>query len=89
VLACQAHVFCLMVCLHPCAVLVSPCQAANAKHALMDLRFYLEVPWPPGTTEQVPARSDINLFFKFYDWKVGFGYVWMYWILQMCHTLVV
>jgi hypothetical protein len=47
------------------------CQAANAKHALMDLRFYLEVPWPPSTAEQVPTRSDINLFFKFYDWKVG------------------
>lgn len=61
-----------MLCGLPAFVLFfPPCQAANAKHALMDLRFYLEVPWPPSGIEQTPTRSDINLFFKFYDWKVG------------------
>lgn len=39
----------------------------------MDLRFYLEMPWPPSMREQVPQRNDINLFFKYYDWQVWGG----------------
>jgi hypothetical protein len=37
---------------------------------MMDLRLYLEVPWPPSIPEQQPLRTEINLFFKFYDWQV-------------------
>jgi hypothetical protein len=51
-------------------VLPPPQGSPGAKHALMDLRFYLEMPWPPTMREQVPQRNDINLFFKYYDWQV-------------------
>lgn len=34
----------------------------------MDLRFYLEIPWPESLSVQPPStRQDINLFFKYYD----------------------
>lgn len=33
----------------------------------MDLRLYLEIPWPPESPVQAPTRTDINLFFKYYD----------------------
>jgi hypothetical protein len=42
-------------------------QHTTAKHALMDLRLYLEIPWPPESPVQHPSRSEINLFFKYYD----------------------
>lgn len=42
-------------------------QHTTAKHALMDLRFYLEIPWPQHMSTQTPSRNDINLFFKYYD----------------------
>ncbi|KAF6255465.1 hypothetical protein COO60DRAFT_1641474 [Scenedesmus sp. NREL 46B-D3] len=39
----------------------------TAKHALMDLRLYLEIPWPAESPVQNPSRHEINLFFKYYD----------------------
>lgn len=33
----------------------------------MDLRLYLEIPWPPESPVQTPNRQEINLFFKYYD----------------------
>jgi hypothetical protein len=47
-------------------------QAAAAKSALMDLRFYLELNWPPDIKRQGPCTSsEINLFFKYYDPQVA------------------
>mgnify|MGYP001810983487 CR=1 FL=1 len=64
---CLVSLFSIPACVH-----VPPsCQSANAKHAMMDLRLYLEVPWPPSIPEQQPLRTEINLFFKFYDWQVS------------------
>lgn len=40
----------------------------TSKHALMDLRLYLETPWPdPGGQLHKPSRTDMLLFFKFYN----------------------
>jgi len=34
----------------------------------MDLRLYLELPWPQAAIlPKAPSRQDINLFFKYYD----------------------
>jgi hypothetical protein len=33
----------------------------------MDLRLYLEIPWPPEAPVQAYSRHEINLFFKYYD----------------------
>jgi hypothetical protein len=34
----------------------------------MDLRLYLELPWPQtAVLPKTPSRQDINLFFKYYD----------------------
>ncbi len=38
------------------------------KHALMDLRLYLETPWPdPAASLHKPTRTEMLLFFKYYD----------------------
>jgi hypothetical protein len=40
----------------------------TSKHALMDLRLYLETPWPdPAGPLHKPGRNEMLLFFKHYD----------------------
>ena len=40
----------------------------QAKHAIMDLRLYLETPWPDTSAPlHKPGKNEILLFFKFYD----------------------
>jgi hypothetical protein len=40
----------------------------TSKHALMDLRLYLETPWPdPAASLHKPQRNEILMFFKHYD----------------------
>jgi ICP0-binding domain of Ubiquitin-specific protease 7 len=42
----------------------------------MDLRLYLETPWPPGTELKPSRANDITLFFKYYDpWSETLRYV--------------
>lgn len=41
-----------------------------SKHSLLDLRLYLETPWPdPSAPLKKPARNEMLLFFKYYDPK--------------------
>ena len=39
-----------------------------SKHSLLDLRLYLETPWPdPTASLHKPGRNEVLLFFKHYD----------------------
>ena len=42
--------------------------SATSKHSLMDLRLYMETPWPDaGAPVSQPKPNDILMFLKYYD----------------------